>query len=202
VWPQIAVIVLTLAGLAYATWRVFAGGHGDELPNLVVNAAWGLNNVVAMLPLVRAASGGRKKTPPPRPRGRKRRPQRLRRAMESNLVRARGSLVWLLALASAFGAVWWIEKESGRELVAGHVAPREPASAPALLAAAPTCRPNPRRASFRPRSASGRRWPGTTSPTTSTGRPGSRIRSTAFPRPRCGTPPPGCRPCWPRRSWS
>ncbi|GAB3665416.1 glycosyltransferase family 2 protein [Ramlibacter alkalitolerans] len=55
VWPQIAVIVLTLAGLAYAAWRVFAAGHADELPNLVVNAAWGLNNVVAMLPLVRAA---------------------------------------------------------------------------------------------------------------------------------------------------
>jgi cellulose synthase (UDP-forming) len=55
VWPQIAVIVLTLAGLAYAAWRVFGAGHDDELPNLVVNAAWGLNNVVAMLPLVRAA---------------------------------------------------------------------------------------------------------------------------------------------------
>jgi cellulose synthase (UDP-forming) len=55
VWPQLAVIVLTLAGLAYAAWRVFAAGHGDELPNLVVNAAWGLNNVAAMLPLVRAA---------------------------------------------------------------------------------------------------------------------------------------------------
>lgn len=55
VWPQIAVIVLTLAGLAYAGWRVFAQGHGEELPNLVVNVAWGLNNVFAMLPLVRAA---------------------------------------------------------------------------------------------------------------------------------------------------
>jgi cellulose synthase (UDP-forming) len=53
--PQIAVIVLTLAGLAYAGWRVFFGGAGDELPNLVVNAAWGLFNVFAMLPLVRAA---------------------------------------------------------------------------------------------------------------------------------------------------
>ena len=53
--PQVAVIVLTLAGLAYAAWRVFVLGHQQELPNLVVNVAWGLNNVFAMLPLVRAA---------------------------------------------------------------------------------------------------------------------------------------------------
>jgi cellulose synthase (UDP-forming) len=53
--PQLAVIVLTLAGLAYAGWRVFGLGHQQELPNLVVNVAWGLNNVFAMLPLVRAA---------------------------------------------------------------------------------------------------------------------------------------------------
>jgi cellulose synthase (UDP-forming) len=53
--PQLTVIVLTLAGLGYAAWRVFAQGQDDELPNLVVNAAWGLNNVFAMLPLVRAA---------------------------------------------------------------------------------------------------------------------------------------------------
>jgi cellulose synthase (UDP-forming) len=53
--PQLAVIVLTLAGLAYAAWRVFVQGAEHELPNLVVNVAWGLNNVFAMLPLVRAA---------------------------------------------------------------------------------------------------------------------------------------------------
>ncbi|HEX2545962.1 MAG TPA: cellulose synthase catalytic subunit [Ramlibacter sp.] len=55
VWPQVAVIVLTLAGLAYAAWRVFGAGHDDELPSLVVNAVWGLHNVLAMLPMVRAA---------------------------------------------------------------------------------------------------------------------------------------------------
>ncbi|MGV3493109.1 MAG: glycosyltransferase [Ramlibacter sp.] len=55
VWPQVAVIVLTLGGLAYAAFRVWGQGRADELPNLVVNAAWGLNNVFAMLPLVRAA---------------------------------------------------------------------------------------------------------------------------------------------------
>jgi cellulose synthase (UDP-forming) len=55
VLPQLAVIVLTLSGLAYAAWRVFAQGADHELPNLIVNVAWGLNNVLAMLPLVRAA---------------------------------------------------------------------------------------------------------------------------------------------------
>ena len=55
VYPQLAVIVLTLAGLSYAAWRVVVQGHDNELPNLVVNVAWGLNNVFAMLPLVRAA---------------------------------------------------------------------------------------------------------------------------------------------------
>jgi len=53
--PQLAVIVLTLAGLAYASWRVFGMHMESELPNLVVNAAWGLFNVFAMMPLVRAA---------------------------------------------------------------------------------------------------------------------------------------------------
>jgi cellulose synthase (UDP-forming) len=53
--PQIAVIVLTLGGLLAAAWRVFVQGADHELPNLVVNVAWGLNNVFAMLPLVRAA---------------------------------------------------------------------------------------------------------------------------------------------------
>jgi cellulose synthase (UDP-forming) len=55
VYPQLTVIVLTLAGLLYAAWRVVVQGHDAELPNLVVNVAWGLNNVFAMLPLVRAA---------------------------------------------------------------------------------------------------------------------------------------------------
>jgi cellulose synthase (UDP-forming) len=55
VFPQLAVVVLTLAGLGYAVWRVFVQGAQHELPNLVVNLAWGLNNVVAMAPLVWAA---------------------------------------------------------------------------------------------------------------------------------------------------
>lgn len=37
--------------------------------------------------------------------------------MDSNLVKARSSIVWLLAIGCAFGAVWWIERESGKELI-------------------------------------------------------------------------------------
>lgn len=37
---------------------------------------------------------------------------------ESNLVRARGPIVWILAVIVAFAAVAWIERESGKELVA------------------------------------------------------------------------------------
>jgi hypothetical protein len=55
--------------------------------------------------------------------------------VESNLVRARGSIVWLLALACAFGAVWWIERESGQALIAkepgqGTAGPAAPQLAP------------------------------------------------------------------------
>jgi hypothetical protein len=56
--------------------------------------------------------------------------------MESNLVRARGSIVWLLALACAFGAVWWIERESGRALIARDATTAAPAAAPRLQASA------------------------------------------------------------------
>jgi hypothetical protein len=57
--------------------------------------------------------------------------------MESNLARARGSIVWLLALACAFGAVWWIERESGRPLIdkpSGQ--PASPTTAPQLATSA------------------------------------------------------------------
>lgn len=55
VLPQLAVIVLTVVGLLQAAWRVFVGNAGHELPSLVLNTAWGLNNVLALLPMVRAA---------------------------------------------------------------------------------------------------------------------------------------------------
>lgn len=37
--------------------------------------------------------------------------------MESNLVHARSSIAWILAIGLAFGAVWWIERASGRDLI-------------------------------------------------------------------------------------
>jgi hypothetical protein len=37
---------------------------------------------------------------------------------DNNWVKARSSLVWIAAIVLAFGAVWWIERESGRELIA------------------------------------------------------------------------------------
>lgn len=55
VLPQLGVIVLTVVGLLQAAWRVFVGGAEHELPSLVLNTAWGLNNVLAMVPMVRAA---------------------------------------------------------------------------------------------------------------------------------------------------
>jgi cellulose synthase (UDP-forming) len=63
--PQIAVIVLTLGGLLFAAWRVFVGGNESELPALVLNVAWGLNNVFSMLPMIRAAMW----QPPPEDEG-------------------------------------------------------------------------------------------------------------------------------------
>jgi cellulose synthase (UDP-forming) len=53
--PQITVIALTVAGIVYGSYRVFALGHSNELQSLVVNAAWGLNNILVMLPMIRAA---------------------------------------------------------------------------------------------------------------------------------------------------
>lgn len=60
---------------------------------------------------------------------------------DNNLAKARSSIVWILALCVAFGAVWWIERESGKPLIAegmvdrraaggawARLAPRDPAS--------------------------------------------------------------------------
>ena len=51
----------------------------------------------------------------------------------SNLVKARSSIAWILAVVVAFAAVWWIERESGKELIA-HTATPQPAVAPVLPA--------------------------------------------------------------------
>lgn len=55
--------------------------------------------------------------------------------MESNLVKARSSIIWILAVLVAFGSVWWIERETGRTLIARQTADGTPASAgPAAIA--------------------------------------------------------------------
>jgi hypothetical protein len=57
--------------------------------------------------------------------------------MESNIVKARSAIVWMLAVVAAFAAVWWIERESGKELIAR----TQPASN-AAAAAAPLLAPS------------------------------------------------------------
>jgi cellulose synthase (UDP-forming) len=54
VLPQIAVMVLTAAGILFATAR-WALGHPVHFPALVANALWGLNNIWTMSRIVRAA---------------------------------------------------------------------------------------------------------------------------------------------------
>lgn len=52
--PQLAIIGLTLAGFAWAGLRL-ATGASHDLATYCVNLFWGLNNIAAMLPMVRAA---------------------------------------------------------------------------------------------------------------------------------------------------
>ena len=55
----------------------------------------------------------------------------------SNLVKARSSIVWILAILVAFAAVWWIERESGRELIARSPEQQRAGAASTLLPASP-----------------------------------------------------------------
>lgn len=55
VLPQVTLAALTACGLLLALWRVFAQGQGQELPALIVNGAWAVFNLVALLAPVRAA---------------------------------------------------------------------------------------------------------------------------------------------------
>jgi cellulose synthase (UDP-forming) len=52
---QIAVAVLTVAGLVWG-WSAFAAGvAGYSLGAMIANTVWGLNNALSMLPIIRAA---------------------------------------------------------------------------------------------------------------------------------------------------
>ncbi|OHC93087.1 MAG: cellulose synthase [Sphingomonadales bacterium RIFCSPLOWO2_12_FULL_63_15] len=55
VWPQIAIMTLTVLGLAWATlaWRLEIGSYTPG--GLIANGLWGLNNILAMSIMVRAA---------------------------------------------------------------------------------------------------------------------------------------------------
>ncbi len=55
VWPQLAVLVLTLAGLAYAVVRAALGSPAYTWGGLVANGFWSLNNVAAVSIMVQAA---------------------------------------------------------------------------------------------------------------------------------------------------
>lgn len=55
VWPQITIMTLTVLGLAWATlaWRLEIGSYTPG--GLIANGLWGLNNILAMSIMVRAA---------------------------------------------------------------------------------------------------------------------------------------------------
>jgi len=53
--PQIVVVGLTGAGIAYGAFRVFGLNQMQELQSLIVNSAWGLVNIAMMMPLIWAA---------------------------------------------------------------------------------------------------------------------------------------------------
>ena len=55
VWPQAVIMVLTLLGLAWAGLQLWLGRGGYTLGGLIANGVWGLNNMLAMAIMVRAA---------------------------------------------------------------------------------------------------------------------------------------------------
>ncbi|MGZ5179973.1 MAG: DUF3131 domain-containing protein [Ramlibacter sp.] len=56
---------------------------------------------------------------------------------DSNWVKARSSIVWIAAIVVAFGAVWWIERQTGLELVDRQAPARQAAARAAALPASP-----------------------------------------------------------------
>ncbi|CCA92656.1 putative glycosyl transferase [Novosphingobium sp. PP1Y] len=55
VWPQIAIMAATVLSFAWCAFRLFAVGGGYSLGGLIANGLWGLNNILAMSIMVRAA---------------------------------------------------------------------------------------------------------------------------------------------------
>jgi cellulose synthase (UDP-forming) len=55
VWPQIAFVIVTVAGMIWALVRLAQGHDGYSVGGLIANGLWGLNNVLAMGIMIRAA---------------------------------------------------------------------------------------------------------------------------------------------------
>lgn len=55
VWPQVTVMLVTLAAFLYAAIRTTMGEGNYSVGGLIVNGLWGLNNILAMSIMVRAA---------------------------------------------------------------------------------------------------------------------------------------------------
>jgi cellulose synthase (UDP-forming) len=55
VWPQVAIIALTLASLLWAVGSWALGRENFTMEGIIANGAWGLNNILAMSIMVRAA---------------------------------------------------------------------------------------------------------------------------------------------------
>jgi cellulose synthase (UDP-forming) len=53
--PQIVLVAITLAALAYAAFRLMQGDPDYSLGGLIANGFWGLNNILAMSIMIRAA---------------------------------------------------------------------------------------------------------------------------------------------------
>ncbi|MEM7241670.1 MAG: cellulose synthase catalytic subunit [Pseudomonadota bacterium] len=55
VWPQIAVVVLSIVAILYATARQYLVGSPNEMTNLIINGFWASINAYAMTVLITAA---------------------------------------------------------------------------------------------------------------------------------------------------
>ncbi|WP_427913075.1 DUF3131 domain-containing protein [Ramlibacter sp. MMS24-I3-19] len=73
---------------------------------------------------------------------------------DSNWVKARSSIVWIAAIVVAFGSVWWIERQTGKELIAR----QGPAPAAAAKRELPASPDRPAIPAPRPLTAQEQQW--------------------------------------------
>ncbi|HEV2080561.1 MAG TPA: cellulose synthase, partial [Allosphingosinicella sp.] len=55
VWPQVAIMVLTAAGIVWASVSLILGRDDYTFEGVLANGLWGVNNILAMSIMVRAA---------------------------------------------------------------------------------------------------------------------------------------------------